>query len=147
MTQNAEPGRQPRGDLSIRNFAMPSDANHNGDIFGGWLLGQMDIAGGLFASRIACARTATVAIDSMTFKKPVFIGDVVSVYTELTRIGTTSIAVHIEAWVSRLNGDDHILVTEGNFTYVALDDSGHPRAVAAATGLAPHTAPLGRDAI
>src|SRR5262245_66631569 len=95
--------RAPRGTLSIRTLCMPADTNHQGDIFGGWLLGQMDIAGGIFASSIAGERCATVAVDAMTFKKPVLVGDVLCIYTELLRVGTTSITVHVEAWVLRRN--------------------------------------------
>ena len=122
-------GREPRGTLSIRTLCMPADTNQNGDIFGGWLLGQMDIAGGIFASTTAKGRTATVAVDAMTFRKPVYVGDVVCVYADLIRIGTTSIAVHVEAWAIRRNEMTRQLVTEGNFTYVALDDGGRPRKV------------------
>ena len=93
-----EDAREPRGTLSIRTLCMPADTNQNGDIFGGWLLGQMDIAGGIFASTLAKGRTATVAVDAMTFKKPVRVGDVVCAYADLIRVGTTSIAVHVEAW-------------------------------------------------
>src|SRR5438034_11839062 len=92
---------EPCGDLSIRTLAMPADTNQNGDIFGGWLLSQMDIAGGIFASRIARYRTVTVAIDAMNFPNPVFVGDVVSVHASLVRVGKTSVTVHIEAWVMR----------------------------------------------
>jgi len=129
MTTSDEHGREPRGELSIRTFAMPADANHTGDIFGGWLLGQMDIAGGLFASKIARGRTATVAVDGMTFKKPVNVGDVMCVYADLVKIGRTSITVHVEAWVIRRYEDSRTLVTEGIFTYVALDDDRKPRPV------------------
>ena len=93
--------REPRGELSIRTLAMPADTNPYGDIFGGWLLGQMDIAGGIFAAKIASGRTATVAVDSMTFRKRVYVGDVMCIYTDLVRIGRTSVAVHVEAWVLR----------------------------------------------
>jgi acyl-CoA thioesterase YciA len=82
---------------------MPADTNQYGDIFGGWLLGQMDIAGGIFAAGIAKGRTATVAVDAMTFRKPVFVGDVMCIYTDLMRIGNTSVTVHVEAWVIRRN--------------------------------------------
>jgi acyl-CoA hydrolase len=82
---------------------MPADTNQYGDIFGGWLLGQMDIAGGIFAAGIAKGRTATVAVDAMTFRKPVFVGDVMCIYTDLIRIGNTSVTVHVEAWVIRRN--------------------------------------------
>src|SRR5689334_12171714 len=112
----------PRGDLSLRTLAMPADTNQNGDIFGGWLLSQMDIAGGIFVYKTVRARNVTVAINAMTFRKPVFVGDVVSVYTDVVRIGRTSVAVHIEAWVTRRNESQHILVTDGEFTYVAIDD-------------------------
>src|SRR6185436_2125160 len=119
----------PRGELSIRTLAMPADTNQNGDIFGGWLLGQMDVGGGIFSSEVADGRTVTVAVDGMTFRKPVYVGDVVSVYADLIRIGTTSITVHVEAWVMRRNESDLLQVTEGNFTYVAVDDNNRPRAV------------------
>ncbi|MFZ1991910.1 MAG: acyl-CoA thioesterase [Alphaproteobacteria bacterium] len=119
----------PRGELSIRVLAMPADTNQNGDIFGGWLLGQMDIAGSIFAYKIAKGRTVTVAVDAMSFKKPVFVGDVVGIYTEILHIGHTSICVHIEAWVTRRSEQNMLMVTEGNFTYVALDDNGRPRPV------------------
>jgi acyl-CoA thioesterase YciA len=95
---------------------MPADTNQNGDIFGGWLLSQMDIGGGIFASKVAKSRTVTVAIEAMNFRKPVFVGDVVSVHANLVRIGKTSDTVHIEAWVLRRNEMHSILVTDGNFT-------------------------------
>ncbi len=120
----SEPSATPRGDLSLRTMAMPADTNENGDIFGGWLLSQMDLAGGIFASKVAGHRVSTVAIDTMTFRKPVFVGDVVSVYTDLIRIGTTSVAVRIEAWVMRRAQTHAILVTEGCFTFVAIDNEG-----------------------
>jgi acyl-CoA thioesterase YciA len=120
---------EPRGVLSIRTLAMPADTNPYGDIFGGWLLGQMDIAGGIFAARVAKGRTATIAVDAMTFRKPVYVGDVICIYTDLIRIGTTSMTVRVEAWVIRHDQSNRFLVTEGNFTYVALDDQRRPRPV------------------
>src|SRR3954451_21337185 len=102
---------EPRGDLCIRTLAMPADTNANGDIFGGWLLSQMDIGGGIFASKLAKSRTVTVAIDAMNFRKPVFVGDVVSVHANLVRIGKSSITVHLEAWVLRRQEVHSILVT------------------------------------
>ena len=120
---------QPCGDLSIRTLAMPADTNQNGDIFGGWLLSQMDIGGGIFTSRVANSRTVTVAIDAMNFRKPVFVGDVVSVHANLVRVGKTSITVRLEAWVMRRKETNSILVTDGNFTYVSIDDQGHPQAI------------------
>ena len=97
--------------------------------FGGWLLGQMDIAGGIFAAGIAKGRTATVAVDAMTFRNPVSVGDVMCIYTDLIRIGNTSVTVHVEAWVIRRNQSDRLIVTDGNFTYVALDDERRPRPI------------------
>ena len=84
---------EPSGELCIRALAMPADTNQNGDIFGGWLLSQMDLAGGIFASKIARSRTVTVAIDAMNFRKPVFVGDVVSVHANLVRVGKTSVKI------------------------------------------------------
>ncbi len=123
------PAGEPRGLLSIRTLGMPADTNQYGDIFGGWLLGQMDIAGGIFAAGIAKGRTATVAVDAMTFRNPVSVGDVMCIYTDLIRIGNTSVTVHVEAWVIRRNQTDQLLVTDGNFTYVALDSERRPRAI------------------
>ena len=99
---------------------MPADANPHGDIFGGWLLSQMDLAGGTAATRRARGRTATVAITAMTFHRPVFIGDEVTCYAEIIKVGTTSITVKVESWVRRGTGEEHIAVTEGIFTYVAV---------------------------
>jgi acyl-CoA thioesterase YciA len=120
---------EPCGDLCTRTLAMPADTNQNGDIFGGWLLSQMDIGGGVFASKIAKSRTVTVAIEAMNFRKPVFVGDLVSVHASLVKIGRTSVTVHLEAWVLRRKEMQSILVTDGNFTYVSIDDQGHPQAV------------------
>jgi acyl-CoA thioesterase YciA len=120
---------EPCGDLSIRTLAMPADTNQNGDIFGGWLLSQMDIGGGIFASRVANSRTVTVAIEAMNFRKPVYVGDVVSVHANLVRVGKTSVTVRLEAWVMRRNETHSILVTDGNFTYVSIDDQGHPQVI------------------
>jgi acyl-CoA thioesterase YciA len=120
---------EPRGDLCIRTLAMPADTNANGDIFGGWLLSQMDIGGGIFASKLANSRTVTVAIEAMNFRKAVYVGDLVSVYANLVRIGRTSVTVHLEAWALRRREMQSILVTDGNFTYVSIDDQGHPQAI------------------
>lgn len=117
------------GDLCTRTLAMPADTNQSGDIFGGWLLSQMDIGGGVFASKLAKSRTVTVAIEAMNFRKPVYVGDLVSVHATLVKIGRTSITVHIEAWVLRRKEMQSILVTDGNFTYVSIDDQGHPQAI------------------
>ena len=125
LKETAEPG----GDLCIRTLAMPADTNANGDIFGGWLLSQMDVGGGVFASKVAKSRTVTVAIEAMNFRKPVYVGDLVSVHATLVRVGRTSITVHLEAWVLRRKESRSILVTDGNFTYVSIDDQGRPQTV------------------
>ena len=119
----------PRGDLCTRTIAMPADTNANGDIFGGWLLSQMDIAGGVAASKIAKSRTVTVSIDAMNFRKPVYVGDLVSVHANLVRVGRTSMTIHLEAWVLRRREMKSILVTDGNFTYVSIDEQGHPQPI------------------
>jgi acyl-CoA thioesterase YciA len=121
---------EPRGDLCIRTLAMPADTNANGDIFGGWLLGQMDLGGGIFASKVAKSRTVTVAIEAMNFRKAVYVGDLVSVHANLVQIGRTSVTVHLEAWALRRKEMTSILVIDGNFTYVSIDDHGQPQVIA-----------------
>ena len=110
---------------------MPADTNHHGDIFGGWLCSQMDVAGGVFASTVAKSRMVTVAIEAMNFRKPVCVGDVVSVYANIARVGRTSITVHLEAWCVAVERESQlmILVTDGNFTYVAIDEQGKPHMI------------------
>ena len=121
---------KPKGDLTIQVLAMPKDANPGGDIFGGWLLSQMDIAGGLFCQKIAKGRIVTVAIDSIVFKKPVFIGDTLCCYVALKKQGRTSMTVHIDAFVNRRFEEEELIkVTEGVFTYVKLDEHGKPSTV------------------
>src|SRR6202008_4774414 len=122
-------GDGPTGDLCTRTLAMPADTNQHGDIFGGWLLSQMDIGGGIFASKIAKSRTVTVAIEAMNFRKPVYVGDLGSVHANLVRIGRTSITVHLEAWVLRRKSTHSFLATEANFTYVSIDEQGRPQPV------------------
>ncbi len=119
---------QKKGDLTIRVLAMPADTNPSGDVFGGWLLSQMDIAGGVFCRKIAKGRVVTVAIDSTTFKLPVFVGDTLCCYVHLIKKGRTSITVGIEAWVNREFGEEgsSIKVTEGQYTYVKVDDHRNP---------------------
>jgi acyl-CoA thioesterase YciA len=121
--------RPPDGDPALRDVAMPADANPFGDIFGGWLLSQMDLAGGKVAARRAKGRTATVAVTGMSFHRPVFVGDEVTCYAKIVRVGTTSITVKIESWVRRGTGEEYIPVTEGTFTYVAVDGNRRPRPV------------------
>jgi acyl-CoA thioesterase YciA len=122
-------GDEPTGELCTRTLAMPADTNQNGDIFGGWLLAQMDISGGVFAAKITKSRNVTVAIDAMNFRKAVYVGDLVSVYGKLVRIGRTSLTVHLEAWMVRRKEMQSILVTDGNFTYVSIDDQGRPQEI------------------
>src|SRR5215475_12207423 len=119
----------PRAEPALRAIAMPADANPHGDIFGGWLLSQMDLAGGTVATRRAKGRTATVAVTAMTFHRPVFIGDEVTCYAQIIKVGTTSITVKVESWVRRGTGDEQIAVTEGLFTYVAVGSDRRPRPV------------------
>jgi acyl-CoA thioesterase YciA len=126
MTEN---GTRPAGEPAIRTLAMPSDTNPNGDIFGGWLMAQMDIAGGIPAVKLAQGRIATVAVTGMAFHKPVLVGDLVSCYAEIVKIGRTSITVRVETWIDRNRSGDAYKVTEGTFVYVAIDDQGRPRAV------------------
>jgi len=115
--------------LALRAVAMPMFANPNGDIFGGWLLSQMDIAGGTVATRQAKGRVATVAITAMTFRRPVYVGDEVSCYAQIVRIGRTSMTVKIDVFARRGRTGEKIDVTEGLFTYVAVDSGGKPRPI------------------
>ena len=119
----------PKGELIIRTLAMPADTNPSGDIFGGWVLSQMDIAGGILAGERAKGRVATVAVTAMTFHLPVFVGDVLCVHAEIERVGRTSIAVNLEAWVLRARQGERVRVTEGRFVFVALGEDGEPRPV------------------
>jgi acyl-CoA thioesterase YciA len=118
-----------RRDPVIRTLALLADANQSGDIFGGWLLSQMDIASGITAADRARGRVATVAIEAMEFHLPVFVGDLISCYTEIIRVGTTSISIHVLTEAQRRDGGETIKVTEGTFIFVALDDEGRPRPV------------------
>ena len=108
---------------------MPADANPKGDIFGGWVLSQMDIAGGITTGQHARGRVATVAVDAMTFHRPVYIGDVLCVYARLVRIGRTSVTLDLEAWALRGQVGERVRVTEGRFVFVAIDSEGRPRPV------------------
>ena len=114
---------------SLRTIAMPADTNPNGDIFGGWILSQMDLAGGTHAVYEAKGRVATVAVTAMKFHQPVIVGDEVSCYCATTRVGRTSITVRVETWVRRRRIAVEEQVTEGLFTFVAIDANGRPRPV------------------
>ena len=117
-------------DLTIRVMAMPADTNASGDIFGGWLMSQVDIAGSIVARRRAQGRTVTIAVDSFQFRKPVFVGDVVSCYARITRIGKTSLTVKVKAYAERQGKSHHShLVTEADLTYVAVDEQRKPRQI------------------
>jgi acyl-CoA thioesterase YciA len=122
-------GKEP----TLRVVPMPADANHAGDIFGGWIMAQVDIAGSIPAARLAQGRVATVAVNSFVFKKPVFVGDVVSFYAEVVRVGRTSITVNVEVYAERRpEREQSVKVTEATLTYVAVDGERRPRAVPAA---------------
>lgn len=121
--------KEPRGELTIRTLAMPADTNPSGDIFGGWVMSQMDIAGAIAAVERARGRVVTVAVEGMTFIAPVKVGDVLCVYTSVERVGTTSITVGLEAWVRRNRLDVRQKVTEGHFVYVSLDEAGQKRPI------------------
>ena len=133
----AEGPSTPKGSLILRTLAMPADTNPNGDLFGGWLMSQMDIAGGILAKETAHSRVVTVAVDSFKFLKPVKVGDVVCCYGRVLRIGTTSIAIDLEVWVKSVRRETEeawprFKVTEALFTYVAIDGEGNKRAIKAA---------------
>jgi acyl-CoA thioesterase YciA len=121
----------PKGKIpALRVVPMPADANHNGDIFGGWIMAQVDVAGGIVAGRLARGRVATVAVNSFVFKQPVQIGDVLSFYAEQVRIGNTSVTVNVEVYAERGRADTRVVkVTEATLTYVAIDRDGRPRPV------------------
>ena len=121
---------EPRGILAIRTLAMPADTNPNGDIFGGWLMSQMDIAGGVTAHSRARGRVVTVGVEAMTFHRPVKVGDIVCCYGDILKTGTTSISVLVQVWVLKdSNLDIRVKVTEGTFTYVAMDEKGDKRGI------------------
>ncbi|WP_322896227.1 MULTISPECIES: acyl-CoA thioesterase [unclassified Yoonia] len=123
MTSQQQP---PQGEPTIRTIAMPADTNPSGDIFGGWLMSQMDLAAGSVAALTSGGRSATIAVDAMIFHRPVKVGDEVSLYAALVRLGRTSMTIHVDAWRRLRASDKSEMVTEANFTFVALDDAGNP---------------------
>jgi acyl-CoA thioesterase YciA len=126
MTEKLPQNKQP----ALRVVPMPADANQHGDIFGGWIMSQVDIAGGTLAARLARGRVATVAVKEFVFKQPVQIGDVLSFYVDVERVGSTSITVTVEVYAERRPADPTtVKVTEATLTYVAIDREGRPRAV------------------
>ena len=120
---------EPRGELAVRTIAMPADTNANGDIFGGWVMSRMDQAGGIAGVGRSRGRVVTVAVDAMTFIRPVKVGDVLCVYTEVEKIGRTSMKIHVEAWAQRFMTHQREKVTDATFTFVAIDDDGRPRVI------------------
>ena len=127
----------PRGELMVRTVAMPADTNANGDIFGGWVMSQMDIAGGIAGVDRSEGRVVTVAVDGMTFIRPVKVGDVLCVYAEVERVGRTSMRILVEAWARRFRTAERDKVTAATFTFVAIADDGRPRPVTARRDPAP----------
>lgn len=122
--------RQPSGEMVLRTLAMPSDTNPNGDIFGGWLMSQMDMGGAILAKEIANGRVVTVRVDGMTFMKPVAIGDVVSCHAHCIRTGNSSITINVEVWVKKVSSEPigkSYCTTEAVFIYVAVDENGKSR--------------------
>lgn len=130
MTEREEQaGEQPRGELAVRTIAMPADTNANGDIFGGWVMSRMDQAGGIAGVDRAQGRVVTVAVEAMTFFRPMKVGDVLSVYTQVVSVGRTSMKIRVEAWAKRFRTTIHEKVTDATFTFVAIDEEGRPRPV------------------
>jgi acyl-CoA thioesterase YciA len=120
-------GAVPRGSLTLQTIPMPADTNANGDIFGGWLMSQMDLGSSVLARQRARGRVATVAVEGMSFHRPVQVGDLVSIHAELVREGATSMAIDVEVWVWRQPTDDRLKVTEARFVFVAIDETGSKR--------------------
>ena len=130
-------GHQPRGELSLRTVAMPADTNPAGDIFGGFIMSLMDLAAGIAAGTRAKGRVATAAVSNLNFLQPVKVGDVVCVYTEITKTGRTSVTVGVEAYVLRRNQGERVRVTASEFVLVAVDEHGLPRVLPAEGETAP----------
>lgn len=122
--------RLPKGELTLQTLAMPMNTNANGDIFGGWIVSQMDLAVGILSKKISHGRIATVAINTMTFLKPVHVGDIISCYADLIKVGNTSMTIAVEVWAMPVEHHEAYQVTEGIFVSVAIDEHGKPRQVA-----------------
>ncbi|MEK6204541.1 MAG: acyl-CoA thioesterase [Amylibacter sp.] len=118
---------KPKGNLALQTIAMPADTNANGDIFGGWLMAQMDLGASVVARTRSNGKVATVAVNAMAFHKPVHVGDLVTIYSELLKEGTTSMHVGVEAWITRLPEGIRLKVTEAKFVFVAVDGNGNKR--------------------
>ena len=124
-----ERSNHPEGVLSLQNIAMPADTNWSGDVFGGWIVSQMDLAGAIHVERLSKGRCATFAINEMTFLVPVKVGNVISCYTKILKVGNTSVQVQIEVWNSHDNSREPIRITQGVFTFVAVDVNGNKRQI------------------
>ncbi len=131
MTEQHKEPRNPEGTLILRTLAMPSDTNANGDIFGGWIMSQMDMGGAILAKEIGKGRVVTVCVDKITFLRPISVGDVVCCYGKLVKVGRSSMQVKVEVWIKQVYEGvrDRHCVTEALFTYVAIDKNGKPRMV------------------
>ncbi|MFW2056522.1 acyl-CoA thioesterase [Acinetobacter haemolyticus] len=121
---------QPEGTLSLQTIAMPADTNWSGDVFGGWIVSQMDLAGAIHVERFSKGRCATIAINQMSFLVPVKVGNVISCYTKILKVGNTSVQVQIEVWNSHDDSREPVRITEGVFTFVAVDIKGNKRVIA-----------------
>ncbi|KQO45656.1 MULTISPECIES: acyl-CoA thioesterase [unclassified Methylobacterium] len=131
MSTDVSEPRQPtdRGSPVVRTIAMPADTNPAGDIFGGWLMGQMDLAAGNVAARRARGRCATISVDAMTFHRPVIVGDEVSIYAWIVKVGRTSLRIQVEVWRRERESENTMKVTEGLFTFVAIGSDRRPRPI------------------
>jgi acyl-CoA thioesterase YciA len=129
MSDPVTPPAAPHGELVIRTIAMPADTNPAGDVFGGWLMSQMDLGAAIIAKKLSRSRVTTVAVDGMAFLNPVCVGDIVNCYATLLKVGRSSMKIDVEAWVERGRDGRLLRVTEGVFTYVAIDEQGRPHPV------------------
>jgi acyl-CoA thioesterase YciA len=118
--------QEPQGEIVFRSIAMPADTNANGDVFGGWLLSQMDLGGSMLAKKYSGQRVVTVALETLNFLHPVKVGDIVTCYGNIIKVGNTSIKIDVATWVCRYHTQENYLVTHGVFTYVAIDDNNKP---------------------
>ena len=126
MVAGVKSSDTPQGELVIRTIAMPADTNPSGDIFGGWIMSQMDLGSGILASKTARSRVVTVAVDGMSFLQPVRVGDTIACYARVESIGRTSMKIPVEVWAQRYRRQERCLVTRAVFTYVAVDEAGVP---------------------
>jgi acyl-CoA thioesterase YciA len=124
--EESQSDESPQGELVIRTIAMPADTNPSGDIFGGWIMAQMDLGSGILASKTAGTRVVTVAVDGMSFLQPVRVGDTIACFARVEKIGRTSMKIPVEVWAQRYRRQERLLVTRAVFTYVAVDDAGQP---------------------